>query len=95
MLFTLCLCSVSLANYLNLIEICFYIHPQVTTAVLVFSNLGTLNTELTQALDTSISSLSKAISEALNIQTLTQVSASSETTKTRGMVFMLNVYIQN
>lgn len=59
-------------------------HQKVTTAVLVFSNLGTLNAELTQVLDKSVSSLSKAILEALNIQTLTQVAASNEPSKTRG-----------
>ncbi|KAK3920424.1 Conserved oligomeric Golgi complex subunit 5 [Frankliniella fusca] len=57
---------------------------QVTTAVMVFSNLGVLNTELNRILDTSVATLSNAISEALDIQVLTQAPTSNESIKSRG-----------
>lgn len=59
-------------------------HQKVTNALLVFSNLGTLTAELTRTLEKSLSSLSKAISEALDIQTLTQAPSSNESSKSRG-----------
>lgn len=68
-------------SFLVMISCC----PQVTTAVLVFSNLGTLNEELTLVLDKSLSYLSAAILEALDVQTLTQASAPTDASKSRGM----------
>ncbi|KAE8750096.1 hypothetical protein FOCC_FOCC003220 [Frankliniella occidentalis] len=59
-------------------------HQKVTTAVMVFSNLGILNAELNRILDTSVSTLSSAISEALDIQVLTQAPVSNDSTKSRG-----------
>ncbi len=53
---------------------------------MVFSNLGILNIELNRTLDAAVATLSKAISEALDIQVLTQAPASNESSKSRGKI---------
>ncbi|XP_066994228.1 conserved oligomeric Golgi complex subunit 5 [Anabrus simplex] len=56
---------------------------QVTTAVQVFSNLGSLSTTVSQVMEGAKQRVTRSIKEALDVQTLTHV-ATADASKTRG-----------